>query len=108
MLPHPGPRASCCRSFGYALTGNRPVQHLGFDTRTERVSALCAFSVKGFEDWRFVSGTYNGERFLEAAEDMVVPLVVRHPIVVLDNASIHKSAKFFQSYVRSIAPKMTF
>lgn len=94
MLPHPGPRASCCRSFGYALTGNRPVQQLGFDTRTERVSALCAFSVKGFEDWRFVSGTYNGERFLEAAEDMVVPLVVRHPIVVLDNASIHKSARF--------------
>ena len=54
VLPHPGPRASCCRSFGYALTGNRPVQQLGFDTRTERVSALCAFSVKGFEDWRSV------------------------------------------------------
>ena len=84
----------CCRSYGYALCGNRPIQDLTFDTRTERVSALCAFSVHGFQDWRFVSGTFNSQRFLEAAEDMVVPLVAKYPIVVLDNASIHKSAEF--------------
>ena len=84
----------CCRSFGYALCGNRPIHDLTFDTRTDRVSALCAFSVRGFQDWRFVSGTFNSHRFLAAAEDMVVPLVAKYPIVVLDNASIHKSAEF--------------
>jgi hypothetical protein len=93
------------RSFGYALTGNRPVQVLSYDTRSERVFAVCAFSVFGFEDWRFVTGTYNTERFNEACDDVVLdngalqrgmlrPLVRKFPIVVLDNAAIHKSAEF--------------
>ena len=82
-----GPLLRVClrRSLGYALTGNRPVQVVSYDMRSERVSALCALSVFDFEDWRFVTGTYNTERFNEACDDMLRPLLRKFPIVVLDN-----------------------
>ena len=69
-------------------------------SRDERVSALCLFSHRGFEDWRFTLGTYNADVFDEAMEEMLFkprpgglgPLLHDFPVILMDNAKIHTAA----------------
>ena len=89
------------RSFGYSLRGRPAIGTSGLLPRGTRTSALCSFDVDGFVAWSFCSGTYNREGFLEAAEHVILDQVTPFPgprsIVLLDNASIHRSARFVEA-----------
>ena len=95
-------RSSLRASYGWWFRGrsNAPVQTDVGHSRDERVSALCLFSHRGFEDWRFTLGTYNADVFDEAMEEMlfkprpggVRPLLHDFPVILMDNAKIHTAA----------------
>ena len=126
------------RGFGYSLRGEPAVGTSGLMPRGPRVSALCSFDYfGGFRAWACTQGTYNTDRFLTAAQRVVVrsrsrptahllaycgpraphalPRLLPNPpppsarpwqldqvqcfplprsVVVLDNASIHRSFAF--------------
>lgn len=67
------------RSFGYAIRGCAPIAANALHPRGARYSSLCAFDVNGFVDWEHTDGTYNMERFLEAAELAVLPHITPYP-----------------------------
>ena len=91
------------RSFGYALRGKPPIGASGLKQRGERISTLCSFDVDGFVAWQYTGGTYNRETWSEAAEDVILPHVAPQgpggprSVVLLDNASIHKSRRFLHA-----------
>lgn len=90
------------RTFGYAMRGmGPPIGASGLLPRGMRTSALCSFDVAGFVAWEFTEGTYNAERFLDAAERVILEHVGVFPgprsVVLIDNASIHKSVAFLQA-----------
>ena len=88
------------RSFGYALRGAPPIGASGLEPRGERISALCSFDVDGFVAWQYTGGTHNRETWSEAAEDVILQHVAPQgpggprSVVLLDNASIHRSRRF--------------
>ena len=85
------------RTLGYAVRGQTPRAESAFETvHGTRISALCAFSLFGFEDWRLTDGTFNTERFDDAVQQMLIDggLIQRFPVIVLDHASIHSSQRF--------------
>lgn len=85
------------RSFGYALRGRTPSAASAFENiHGTRISALCAFTLNGFEDWRLTDGTFDTERFEAAIQELLIDsgLIDRYPVVVLDNARIHGSERF--------------
>lgn len=61
---------------------------------------MATFDVKGFVSWYTITGTFNGERFLEALDTVVLPYMNPFPgkrsILILDNASIHHSQRVLQ------------
>lgn len=71
---------------------------MGYFLRGPRYSALAGFDHKGFVAWHIVKGSFNEERFLEAVKAIVLPHMNPFPgkrsVVILDNASIHHSARF--------------
>ena len=71
------------RSFGYAVRGRgfTPIGHSGLLPRGQRVSSLCSFDIDGFVAWEHTDGTFNTERFLSAAEHVVVRR--SHPCALL-------------------------
>lgn len=76
------------------MRGCPPVERTLFHSRGERVSALVTLSVRGIEDWDMIHGTYNTERFNEAAQEMLINsgLVPLFKHVLMDNASIHTAS----------------
>jgi len=91
-------RRSCQRNFGYMLRGYPPVGQSSLMDRGDRLSALCSFGKHGFVAWEYTPGTFNRERFLTAAESVVLDQVNVYPgprsVVLIDNASIHKTMDF--------------
>lgn len=100
-------RSALRASYGWWFRGLTPVQTDIEHRRDERVSALCMFSHRGFEDWRFTFGTYNAAVFDEAVEEMLFkprpgglpPLLLAFPVILMDNARIHTVA--FEQKVRA-------
>jgi transposase len=81
-------------TFGWSARGCPPIERHLLHHRDQRVSALVAMSVRGMEDWRFTAGTYDTERFEDAAREILIDsgLVPIFPNVLMDNASIHKQS----------------
>ena len=90
-------RSAMRGSFGWGARGCPPVQGDLPHYRDQRVSALCAFSTNGFEDWRILcGGTFNTQLFDAACDAMLLqprggtpPLVARFSCILMDNAPIH-------------------
>jgi len=89
------------RSFGYALRGQTPIGASGLLDRGQRLSALCSFDVGGFVDYELTEGTFDRETFLDAAErvicDHITPFPGPRSIVLIDNASIHRSVRLMEA-----------
>lgn len=95
-------RSAMRGSFGWGARGCPPVQGYLPHYRDQRVSALCAFSSNGFEDWRMLCGGNFTTQLFDAACDAMLlqpppppaaagtpPLVARFKCILIDNASIH-------------------
>lgn len=83
------------RTRGWGAVGLPLQVHEVHHSRSDSISALCCFSTLGFVDWRMTRGTFNAERFNEACAQMLtVQQLQATPVVILDNASIHKNAAF--------------
>ena len=74
-------------------------------TRSRTVSALTYFSMRGFEDWRYSSGTYDSAAWQRATDDMLLTpkpyfnnetLAEQFDALLLDNASIHKDEQYLR------------
>ena len=92
-------RGALRRDFGYALRGFRPIDRRGFAPRGERCSSMCSFDINGFVNWYTIrNANFNAQRFLESCEHCVFPYITPFPgprsVVILDNASPHKSFEF--------------
>lgn len=85
------------RRNGWALRGVTPEAPLGFKGRGKRISSLVGVDVEGFVDWYSIGGTFKRANFLRALEETVIPHMTPFPgprsVVIMDNASIHKSAE---------------
>ena len=82
------------RKYGWAPIGipckeSRPAK------RSKRWSILPAYSLNGYIAWDIVHGSYNTILFNTFVENHVLPLCNPYPgrrsIIVMDNASIHRS-----------------
>jgi hypothetical protein len=60
------------------LRGYPPVGQSSLMDRGDRLSALCSFDKHGFVAWEYTPGTFNRERFLTAAESVVVRATALH------------------------------
>ena len=82
------------RKFGYAFKGEAPVYHRWL-ARGQRVSAIAAISCDGLLECELISGTVNGDKFLQFVQGSLIPQMAQfdgssdRSIVVLDNCSIH-------------------
>jgi hypothetical protein len=94
-------------SFGWGARGFPTIVRYQELRRDERVSALCCFSYRGFEDWHSITGTYTTALFDLYASCMVLqprpwrprPLIQRFPAVLIDNAKVHGGR--FESLVQA-------
>lgn len=88
---HVGPQ------FGYAPKGQAPyVTQPG--NRGQNVSVLVCIGTSGVVHWEHINGAYNSDKFVQFL-DSLCPLLEeedletgRKPILIMDNAVIHKSA----------------
>ena len=98
--------------FGWGSRGSAPIERNVPHYRGQRISALCVFTHRGFEDWRFTEGTYDAEAFDHAMDHMVLqptgplglPLLQHFPAVLMDNATIHAAA--FDERIRAAGGKV--
>jgi len=84
------------RSFGYAALGKAPIAVGKLYNRGARYSSCVAMDKNGIVAWKQTTGTFNRERFLDAARRLVRhvrPFPGRRSVVIMDNASIHKSRR---------------
>ena len=86
------------RKKGWSRRGVRPVQYGRF-RRGQRYQLLAALTVDGILYCRIYPGSTNGEIFEEFMRDLLPycnPFPERRSVVVLDNASIHRSPSIEQ------------
>ena len=82
------------RRFGYAIQGEAPVYHRWL-ARGKRISAIAAISCDGLLECELVTGTVNGEVFLEFVRGNLIPQMLpfdginNKSIAILDNCSVH-------------------
>jgi transposase len=82
------------RRFGYALRGEAPVYHRLL-ARGKRISAIAAISCDGLLECELVTGSVNGNKFLEFVQGSLIPQMLpfdginQRSIAVLDNCSVH-------------------
>ena len=80
------------RKFGCALQGLPPVYHRLL-VRGTRVSTIAAISSEGLLIYEMVTGTTNGETFLDFVRGSLIPTMQPFPapasILIMDNCSIH-------------------
>ena len=60
-----------CRSFGYAALGKAPIAVGKLYNRGTRYSSCVAMDKNGIVAWKQTIGTFNRERFLDAARRLV-------------------------------------
>lgn len=60
-----------CRSFGYAALGKAPIAVGKLYNRGARYSSCVAMDKNGIVAWKQTTGTFNRERFLDAARRLV-------------------------------------
>jgi transposase len=79
------------RKFGWSLKGT-PCYTTQSQKRSERYSILPAISINGFLPCTLIrQGSITGEIFYTWLKDELLPLLSPGQILVLDNASIHRS-----------------
>jgi len=82
------------RKYGWAPIG-LPCKETQSIKRSERWSILPAYSLDGYIAWDIIHGSYNTVLFNTFIENHVLPLCNPYPgpqsIIVMDNASIHRS-----------------
>lgn len=82
------------RKHGWAPIGVRPTEKRT-QKRSERWSVLPAYTSSGYITHEIYQGSYNTERFNQFIAERVLPLCnpfpAPHSVIVLDNASIHRS-----------------
>jgi transposase len=88
------------RHFARCARGDRAVERV--KTRgKKRVTLLGAMSLQGFEALSMLEGSVTGQRFSQWMVDVLLPKLGRGDVVVLDNASIHKSKKWRDRYEKA-------
>ena len=86
------------RRFGYALRGEAPVYHRLL-ARGRRISTIAAISCDGLLECELVTGTVNGDVFLEFVQGSLIPQMLpfdginKRSIAILDNCSVHRSSR---------------
>lgn len=94
------------RRFGYALQGEPPVYHRLL-ARGKRVSAIAAISCDGLLEYELVTGTVNGEVFLEFVRGSLIPQMLpfdgsnKRSIAILDNCSVHHISEVAEEFRRA-------
>lgn len=87
-------RRDTFRKKGYSLRG-RPARAQKLLVRGEHISAICLMSTEGMLACDVVSGSVDGDRFLEFVENSLLPNLMPFDgynprnIVIMDNCSIH-------------------
>lgn len=88
---------SALRRYAWSARGTPAIVQLPF-SRGIRVSALAAFSSKGFLAWEFTRGTFTRLSFHHAFVNKILPHLNSWPlsnsIVIIDNARIHMYKEF--------------
>ena len=89
-------RRTSGRSRGWAVTGDRCIQHRFF-VRGQRFSILPVLTIDGLITHDIIPGSINAERFFQFLQELVIPLTNPYPgprsILILDNCNIHHSEK---------------
>lgn len=79
------------RTEGYSIRGQPALSGETVGLKGLRVSSLAAFSgTGGFEDWRFTTGTYKTDNFLEALKQMVRATPRVAPIPHVSHRLLHR------------------
>tara|TARA_B110000046_G_C12928693_1_gene370473 strand:+ start:235 stop:825 length:591 start_codon:yes stop_codon:yes gene_type:complete len=96
-------RSAFWRVCGWGSVGGIVYAEQQYLTDGGRVSALNLFSVKGFLNWRYCSGTYDSTRWCNAMRDMLLTqradgsrLADDYKVLIIDRASIHTSTESSQ------------
>ena len=79
------------RRFGYALQGEAPVYHRWL-AQGKRVSAIAAISCDGLLECELVTGTVNGDVFLQFVRGSLIPQMLPFDGInktILDNCAVH-------------------
>ena len=79
------------RQYGYQLRGLTPTYHR-FLIRGTRVSTIAAISYEGLVNFKILTGTTNGDIFLEFLVDLISNMQsfpAPRSVVIMDNYSIH-------------------
>ena len=94
------------RRSGYALRGEAPVYHRLL-ARGKRISAIAAISCDGLLEYELVTGTVNGQTFLEFVRGTLIPQMLpfdgsnKRSIAILDNCSIHHISEVVEEFRRA-------
>ena len=82
------------RRYGYGIRG-KPPKACQLLVRGERLSAIAAMTTKRIQSLKVVSGTVDGDTFLEFINKDLLPILIPfngtniNSIVIMDNCSIH-------------------
>ena len=85
------------RRYGYSIRG-KPPKSIKLLVRGERISVIAAMSSEGVETLKVVSGTVDGDSFLDFIQRDLLPLLLpfngsnRNSVVIMDNCSVHHVA----------------
>ncbi len=80
------------RKFGYQIRGLTPTYHRFF-CRGSHISSIAAISSEGLLTYETLTGTTNGDKFLDFVRGSLIPCMHSFPetrsVVIMDNCSIH-------------------
>ena len=94
-------RRKLVRDYGYGIRGIPPVDQT-LKLSGKRYSVIAIMSTNGVEDIYIHEGSVNGEVFLDFIRKCLLPLLMPfngynpNSIVIMDNASVHKSEEVLE------------
>ena len=88
-------------NYGYAEVGVSPVTYVPA-SKGKNLSACCMMSTNGIIHYKIIDGGFNGNYFFEFLQDAIQSGVLkRNMILVMDNATIHKTVAVKEFLSRS-------